>query len=323
MNVEEHSFLQPVQNTNWLKADQAGYMKTDDLIFGLSFKGQAWAMPWWIIKNHHVANLTLDDQPVMMSFCEICSGSAAFVPLLNGRRHTFRVKGLYNGTHFLIDDETGSFWTPFAGSAVYGPLKGTRLERLPLHTCTWEEWMALYPQTLVADSTNEPRGGHGRFFKPGKAERAGAEFMKNFKKSLSRPLDPRLPENTLVVGVEINGRFRAYPLEALDKLGAAVNDTLNGAEILIMHKPGSLLTAVFSRRLGNTSLVFENAANNQIVDRKYRSTWNYDGAAYTGELAGQKLSYVPWVIEEWYSWSVTHPQTEIFNAENTLSGSQN
>jgi len=313
MNVEELYFLRPLQKTKWHTAEQASYMQADDLVFALYLNGRAWVMPWWVIKNHHVANLTLNDQPVLMTFCEICTGSSAFIPVLDGKRYMFRVKGVYNGTHFIADDETGSCWTPFVGEAVLGPLKGSRLKRLPLYECTWAEWLALHPESLVADGANESRDGHAKLFTPGKDV-----HVKDFMKTLLRKRDRRLPENELVLGVEINGRFRAYPLATLDQIGLVVNDTLSSAEILIMHKTSTLLTSVFSRRFGNEVLVFENASNNQVVDRKYKSAWNYDGEAYAGTLAGQKLSYVSWTIEEWFTWAASHPQTEIFDVDDAL-----
>src|SRR5262245_271488 len=139
------ALFNPLQGTEWRTVEQARYMRKSDLILGLYLDGRAWAMPWWVMKNHHVANIMTGARPVLMTFCEVCSGGSAFLPTIDGKRHTYRLKGLYNGTHFIADDQTGSFWQSFGGDSFWGPLKGTRLERLPLHHCTWAEWLALHP----------------------------------------------------------------------------------------------------------------------------------------------------------------------------------
>lgn len=42
--------------------------------------------------------------------------------------HHFHAGGLYNGLILLRDEETGSYWDHITGEAVHGPLKGTQLE---------------------------------------------------------------------------------------------------------------------------------------------------------------------------------------------------
>jgi hypothetical protein len=122
-----------------------------------------------------------------------------------------------------------------------------------------------------------------------------------------------------VLGVEINGQARAYPISILDKTGWVVNDTLGQKEIVFLHKPGTRLAIALSRQLGDATLVFNQAQDGQIMDQKSRTHWNYSGEAYAGTLAGQKLSFVPSGVEEWYIWAAYHPETEIFDATNSVN----
>jgi len=306
---EDRPSHRPLNDAEWRAADHANHVKPEDFVLGLYLKNKARALPWWIMSHHHVANLVLDGQPVLVVICEICSSGTAYNPVLEGRRHTFRVVGIYNGSHLISDYETGSFWSPFSGEALHGPLKGSRMERLPLQQCTWAEWLALHPVSLVAYREGESRGGHGRNFKPGRWGLPGP-----FKESLRRSFDPRLPPNELVLGVEINGQSRAYPLATLDKTGPAVNDTLGDQEIVVLHWPETLLAMAFSRRLGGEVLVFGEGEDGRIVDRKYQGHWNYAGEAIDGPLAGQRLSVIPAQVEEWYIWVANRPATEVFGA---------
>lgn len=306
-NAPEIAWLQPLQNTEWRTVEQAPYMRAADLTLGLYLDGRAWAMPWWVMKNHHAANLMAATQPILITFCEVCSGGSAFIPVIDGKRYMYRARGLYNGTHFIADDETDSFWKPFVGDCFWGALKGSRLERLPLHHSTWAEWLALHPDTLVADGENESRQGHGRNFKPG-----NPGLAEEFARTLEQSNDRRLATNALVVGLDVNGCSRAYPLSVLDKSGRVVNDTLGQEEIVIVRKPGSMLTSVLSRRHDKKVLVFEAAENGDMLDVMSGSHWNYEGEAYSGPLAGKRLAYVPWTIEEWYVWAANHPETDLF-----------
>lgn len=284
---EDRSWMHPLNEVEWRTADQANHMKPEDPVLGLYLKNKAWAVSWWIMSHHHVANLVLDGQPILICICEVCSSGAAYRPVLEGKRYTFRVVGLYNGSNLISDYETGTFRTPFSGEALHGPLKGSRMEHVPLYQCTWAEWLTLHPASLVAYREDETRGGHGLHFKHGKRTLATG-----FKNTLLRPLDPRLPHNQLVLGVEVNGHARAYPLATLDKMGSVVNDALGDQEIVVLHLPETLLAMAFSRRLGREVLVFETGKDGRIVDQKYQATWNYAGEAVDGPLAGQKLSSV-------------------------------
>jgi hypothetical protein len=305
----------PLNDSVWRTADAAGHMTPHDPVLGLYLNSKAWALPWWVIKNHHVANLILDDQPILITFCEICSSASAFNPVLQGRRHTFRIVGIYNGTILISDFETESFWSPFTGEALHGPLKGSRLERWPLYQCRWMEWLTLHPASLVLGGPQETREGHSKTVQPG-----APGIGDYFRKSLLRPLDQRLPHNELVLGVELNGQARVYRLSTLDKIGSIVNDTLGQQDIVILHQPGTMLAVAFSRQIGDEVLVFDREKDGRIVDQKYRGHWTYAGAASDGALAGQKLSYVPSGVEEWYIWAAYHPQTDIFDAGSTLDG---
>jgi hypothetical protein len=185
-------------------------------------------------------------------------------------------------------------------------LKGARLARLPLSQCSWREWLELYPDSFVVDGQGESREGHGTQTRPGEAE-------ERTRRDMVRPYDKRLPPDELVLGVEFSGRARAYPVAVLGRLGPVVNDDLGrDGEIVILHRPGSLLTTALSRRLGRDLLVFEGTTFGRMRDTRHRSTWSFEGTALDGPLAGSALVPVAAWIEEWYSWAANHPETDIY-----------
>ena len=294
----------------WLPAQNAKHMRRDDPVLGLLADGAQYALPWWIMKNHHVANLTLEGRPIVVKLCELCSSAAAFNPVVQGARLTFQVIGAYKGTFVTRDFETHSIWAPFTGECLTGPLQGKKLAQLPLYQSTWKEWVGLYPKSLVPDGLGESRKGHGAAFYPGSADS---------ETGLNETLvhrDGRLPYNELVLGVKSGKYARAYPLARLHQLGPVLNDALDLRKIAIFSKPQSWMAMAFAREVDGECLDFEVNKYGNILDRDTKSLWDLSGRAISGPLAGRTLSFIPSLVEEWYAWASYYPDTEIFDGPN-------
>ena len=303
-----HHYHTPLENPRWVKADDDAHMRPDDAVLGVLQGGMACALPWWMMKNHHVANLELQGRPVMVVLCEACAGASAFDARVDGQRLRFRVDGKYNGTHILKDIDTGSHWTPFDGSAAHGPMKGARLEQLPLQQCTWAEWKEMYPRTVVPDGAGESRTGHGSHF-PTPSTLGPIPFA--MITALHK--DERLKDQVLVLGVKAGEAERAYPLRRLHRSGLALNDRLGDYEIVVFSKAGSWMAIAFERVMDGRTLHFDAVAGlTQFEDAETGSRWDINGRAIAGPLSGRSLGYVPSGIEKWYGWATSHPGTDIF-----------
>lgn len=79
---------------------------------------------------------------VVLSEADGPSGGA-YLARVGGRRLTFRAKGAR-----FVDRQTGSIWT-LGGSAVRGPLEGSRLRPLPVRTSFWFAVAASFPAIEV------------------------------------------------------------------------------------------------------------------------------------------------------------------------------
>ncbi len=306
------SFVSPLRRPEWIPAGKATQMHADDPILGFIVEGsKPYALPWWVMKNHHVANLDLDGRPFLIDFCEACTSAAAFNPVVGNSRLTFRVAGAYKGTFVLMDYETQTIWAPFTGEALVGPRQGTRLERLPLHQATWAEWIELCPDSMVLDGKKESREGHGCCALPGTPEGQEGVFGEGVRRDF---IDARLPYNELVLGVAINGHARAYPLANLHMVGPVLNDSLGGQEFVIFSRPGSWMAIAFSRHVDGRCLYFELTKNGTFVDINTESRWDLFGRASAGPLTGHSLSFVNSGIEEWQAWAAYRPGTSIYKA---------
>jgi Protein of unknown function (DUF3179) len=299
----------PLQEPDWRNPADDGHMRPEDPVLGIYRNGKAWALPWWIMIDHHIANLVLDGQPVLVTLCGVCSSGSAFESMHNAQRLSFQMAGLYNGTHLIKDVETGSLWNHINGEALFGPLKGTFLERIALVQCEWREWLSMHPDSLVLWGEQKLRTGFGSQHSPG-SPAIGAEL----RKSLARPIDQRIEHNTLVLGVEGDGTGFAFPLPELDKIGPVLHTAMDKEEIVIFHLPGSVHALAYSPVLDGEKLEFFHEEQSRIVDRQTGSHWNYAGECYAGAHRGSKLRYVSSGVAEWYVWAAHHPNTGLFSS---------
>jgi SAM-dependent methyltransferase len=312
---EQPHWCFPLVDPQWVPGAGADHMRDDDPVLGLEFNGNAWALPWWIMKNHHIANLTLDGRPILVTLCEVCSSAGAFDPVIDGRPHTFRLGGIHNGTIMPTDYETETLWTGFSGEAIEGPMAGCVMERLPLLQCTWREWLELYPQTLVPDGAGESRVGHGEGRAP------GSPYVSEDMSALMSNVDRRLPHYELVLGVLVGNKSRCYPLYVLDQAGPVFNDTLGGEDIVIISRPGSWMASAYRRQLDGRALTFR-SENGAVVDEQTGSRWRISGLAESGPLQGRQLEYVHSGIEEFFLWAAYNPDTDIHGLASGSSGGQ-
>ena len=127
-----------------------------------------------------------------------------------------------------------------------------------------------------------------------------------------------MSESDRVLGVEINGVARAYPLIVM-WWHEIVNDTLGGDNVVVSYCPltgsglafSGLVNGAF-RVFGVSGLLFEN--NLVMFDRQTNSLWNQLlMGAKCGTEAGKALSRVPAVETTWKQWLAAHPETTVLS----------
>jgi hypothetical protein len=300
-------YFAPLENPTWVPVDQARQMRPGDCVLGLLDENDAWAIPWWVIKNYHVANLVLGGHPVVVTLCEACASAAAFSPILDGRRHRFQLEGYYNTTPFMSDFETRTYWDISTGEALHGALAGTRLTRRELYQSRWQEWQAMHPRGRVVDGQSESREGHGAEF-----ANPDVRIVPPFVAATRLHVDNRLPASELVLGVELGSRGRAYPLVRLE--GPVLQDTIEDTPVVILSRAGTWTAAAFSPDLDGQRLELRASASGEIEDVRTGSRWTITGRSVDGVLAGRSLRFVPSGVEKWYAWSAKHPGTDLYGS---------
>jgi hypothetical protein len=269
--------------------------------------GRARAYPWWILDDHHVANDTVGGRPITVTLCEACNTGMAFDPVIEGRRLTFRLGYIYNGTVAVEDRETGTVWSPYLMVGIRGKLRGTPLTQLPVAQMRWAAWRDLHPNTDVLPAELGSRTGHGSGYTMGRPE-----LGTGMRRTMAR-WDERFASDSIVLGVVGRNVARVYPFDLLRDHGGVVNDSLDGVPIVALahQTEGSFAALAFSRLLDGRELTFA-AGPDGPVDQETGSRWTFEGRAVAGPLEGAALEFVASSVSAWPAWPAHFPSIEIF-----------
>ena len=129
-----------------------------------------------------------------------------------------------------------------------------------------------------------------------------------------------MSSSDIVIGLEINGQAKAYPLFIL-VWHEIVNDNVGGVPVAVTYCPLCFTNQVFERVINGTEVEFGTSGklyNSNLVmyDRLTDSYWSQAlGMAITGELTGYQLKIVPFDVISWGDWSSLHPNTLVLTTE--------
>ncbi|MDX1414768.1 MAG: DUF3179 domain-containing protein [Candidatus Promineifilaceae bacterium] len=127
-----------------------------------------------------------------------------------------------------------------------------------------------------------------------------------------------------IIGVEINGDARAYPLTILST-HEIVNDKVGGESLAVTWCPLCYSALVFDRQIdgrlisfGVSGKLLQNSLS--MFDRETGSLWSQlYGGAIDGELAGTSLAVFPSVLIDWESWLAENPDGRVLSKQLTCA----
>lgn len=264
----------------------------DRLVVGVEVNGEARAYPLQFIGYHHQVRDSIGGQEVLVTYCTVCRTGRVFDPRIAGAVEHFRLVGMDHFNAMLEDETTGSWWRQANGEAVAGPLAGTTLEELPSRQVTLQQWLALYPASLVMQPD------------PAFAAEYAQDYA--FERGTSRArltgTDPRSWEDkSWVIGLRVGGTARAYDWNQLLR-ERAINDTLGGRPVVIAVAGDSASFYAFIRP--------DTAARFTVDGDSLRTA---GGAfAFNGRGPGGALEALVASQEFWHSWRTFNPGTGQF-----------
>ena len=151
---------------------------------------------------------------------------------------------------------------------VTGPMKGTRLQQLPLSHTSWQDWLERHPETEVLSN----KTGYSRNYRvdpyPNYGRDGGLYFPVTHSSNKYR-------RKEIVMGLEVNGQFKAYPFKELKKGARTIDDELAGEEFSV----------------------------------------EFDAKNQTARIVKVDGSEVPTTMAFWFAWYAFHPETEVYEAQ--------
>ena len=255
-----------IDKPNFLKPDKVDFLDPSDRILGVTYNYISKAYPVKILNWHEIVNDYFGKKPVVVTYCPLCGSGMAFNAHIEGEDRTFGVSGLlYNNDVLLYDRQSESLWSQIMGEAVSGPLKGTEMEYIQTTHTTWKKWKQMNPYSQVLSketgyTMNYEENPYGNYEKQ---ERIVFP---------SESSDDRYHPKAWTLGIEVDGKYKAYPFEELKKTDGTFHDTFAGKEFTIEYNK----------------------------EHRYAVVKTPDNEEY------------PSVVMYWFAWTSFHPDTEVY-----------
>jgi hypothetical protein len=258
-----------INKPKFVSPDDAIFLDPEDRVLGLSLNGIARAYPVRILNFHEVVNDAFHDTSIVITYCPLCGSGMAFYGNIINRRLIFGVSGLlYNSDVLLYDLQTQSLWSQIKGAAVSGAMKGTKLVTIPISHTTWRDWKARHPNSRVLSTQTGFQRDYRKDPYPDYESDAKILFPVGARSRKYR-------QKTWVMGLEVDGRFKAYPFEELKRNPGQFTDEFQGTKFRV----------------------------------------HYDDQNRSARIFDQDGIEIPTMTAYWFAWYAFHPDTAIYSTE--------
>jgi hypothetical protein len=229
---------------------------------------------------------------------------------VDGRVLHFHLAGINNQNFIMRDEETGTWWQQVSGKAIHGPLQGHQLKSVFHDEISFAIWKREEPQGRVL-TPDEKIAAMDEYAPADWEMRVG-----KMRVVAGTDVDQRLAPRALVMGVAVDGKSVAYPLSTLQKQSPII-DQVGSVPIVVVLGDDHRSVRAFERTIDGSRLEFFQKTENsgtQLIDAETGSSWNFEGKAISGPLAGRQLKKLFVLEDYWFDWRLYHPDTAIYEA---------
>jgi hypothetical protein len=233
-SIDDPKFISTSEADKWLTDGDVGtglclYDNTSSVAFASE---ECRFYPYKILVRHELVNDTVAKQPVLISYCPLCFTGIVFERKLDGEVVEFGTSGMLWKSNLVMYNRTEvekneSLWSQVLGEAIVGEHTGTKLKIIPSDVVKYSDWKSLHSGTVVLSQdtgiySSYERDPYGDYYTSEKVS-FGVDFE-----------DDRLHPKANVLGIDIDGKFKAYHIDALEV--GETTDTFNGKKITINKK---------------------------------------------------------------------------------------
>jgi Protein of unknown function (DUF3179) len=221
----------------------------------------------------------------------------------------FTFHGWRNGV-MVMKHRDGTLYSCLSGVAFDGPNKGSRLKPVATLVSDWGFWLQRYPGSVAYHMYDK--------YQPVELlAKPNDDSLKSRGKA-----DSRLPAEKLVLGVADGKEARAYPLEAVEKMGL-IQDTLDGKPCVVLSYGPTKTAAAYRpeaappQKDAGAPRTVTLLADNKVpaapfTDKETGSHWDVTGRAIEGDLKGWMLTWLDGTQVKWFAWAAEYPQTSVY-----------
>jgi hypothetical protein len=307
-----------IDNPVFLEPDEAEFLSDTDVVVGIHYNDVAKAYPLEILVWHEIVNDWYGATPVVVTYCPLCYSSIAYIRELDGKPVEFGTSGrLYKNDLVMYDRQqgnnqltvlgsdltnAGNLWSQMLGQAIVGDLAGQKLDQISADVMRWDDWRELHPETLVLSTQT----GHSRAYG---TDPYGDYYTTEGTLFPIENADNRFPQKEVVIGVEYNERYKAYPVRTISE-NQVLSDVFQDKG-LVFFQVGDNAVRVFESDVDGQRLAFE-YRNGLLTDKQTESVWNEHGQSVNGPLTGKRLDRAQAHTAFWFAWADFYPETEVY-----------
>lgn len=228
----EKDGIPSIDNPEFLRAEQVDYLEDNDRVIGVVVNGVARAYPVKILNWHEIVNDSINDQAIAVTYCPLCGSGVVYSSTIDGKVYEFGVSGLlYNSDVLLYDRQTQSLWSQILSKAISGKMVNKKLTVIPSSHTSWKSWRVKHADTVVLSTDTGYTRNYKRSPYAGYTKNSSVYFPLAFRSKKFHPKER-------VLGLSINGKYKAYPFSELAKASGnssktTIQDTFEGKELTL------------------------------------------------------------------------------------------
>jgi hypothetical protein len=270
----------------------------NEQIMGVNWNGVQKAYPISMLFYHHQVTDYIAGHPIWVTYCGLCRSGRVYDILIDGKPLELTLAGAVNYNAVFKDSTTGSWWRQEMGDAVKGKHKGKVLSDIPMEQMTLKDWLAKHPNSEVLQYDQA-------YAKKYEIRNA----IMNYEASLPGWHMQKTPP--LIIGIEINGKSKAYDWNQLQKKRIVIDLVANTPLLLLSSEDGAS-HFVYDRTVDGETLNFE-LNNSTLIDTNTQSLWNIYGRCIEGKFKGEELNIVQNYQQFIRAWIKFHPDSTYYS----------
>jgi len=275
----------------------------DDLIVGYVDRGQAKAIPHYLLDWHEIVNDNTDivGESITISYCPLTGTAFGWESTSGGMISTYGVSGLlYNTNLIMYDRNTDSNWSQMRLQCVNGELIGETPTILDVLETNWATWRQLYPDTKIMSANTGFDRAYG-FYPYGNYKEDHNAFL--FTPS---PMSDLLPNKQRVFAIIKGERAKAYQFSSFEN-GNAIKDNFGGKNYLVVGNENAITAFELNGVLNSLTYEFQLSDSGRFFIDNEGTVWDIFGKAISGPRAGQQLQAPSKVTSMWFAVAAFYP----------------